>query len=133
MKITSAESCESLNSENPDSDKKRQIEMHPCKLLSARAETILQECKLLSARAETILQECKLISARAETDLSFDCYLRCRNGNVKDERKDERRKSIHYGFEVNRFVNHILPVQVGSFCRRAGSSSQSKSLDIQPL
>jgi hypothetical protein len=29
MKIIAAESCESLNSENPDSDKKRQIEMRP--------------------------------------------------------------------------------------------------------
>jgi hypothetical protein len=27
--FAAAESCESLNSENPDSDKKRQIEMHP--------------------------------------------------------------------------------------------------------
>jgi hypothetical protein len=29
MKIIAAEFCESLNSENPDSDKKRQIEMRP--------------------------------------------------------------------------------------------------------
>jgi hypothetical protein len=29
LMFAAAESCESLNSENPDSDKKRQIETHP--------------------------------------------------------------------------------------------------------